>query len=213
MTARKRNAPLVTLHDAPWFNLRAIVDYSPTAVLAMPEERTALGSFLGSYGVELPPSRSRDEDADPLAKLQAFLARPAGVNPSRFSDGSFPIVYMGDSPETGLAEISYHLGRALGETRAAKVRTHYFLLARFLLTGESLDVRKGFPALHLPDDWGPAQSFGRQARSEDRCGIIFRAVHRKESGNLAVMRQTFAKSGNRIQVVGLRWDGFGVSRI
>ena len=213
MSPERRAAPLLQLNAAVWFNLRAIVDHSATAALAAPGERAALASFLAEHGAVLPPVQARDEAADPMVKLRGFLARPRGIGASRFSDGSFPIVYMGDDPETCLAEVAHHLGRALGETGAAKVKTHYFLLARFVVTGEALDVRKGFPALHRPGDWVPAQAFGRRAASEGRHGIAFRAVRRKGADNLGILRKDPVRSGIRVRVIGLRWDGSGVVQV
>jgi len=37
------------------------------------------------------------------------------------------------------------------------------MLAEFTLAGEAWEVRKGFPKLHLKDDWRPAQAFGAEA--------------------------------------------------
>ena len=161
----------------------------------------------------LPSARSRDEAADPVARLRAFLSRTRGAGTSRFSDGTFPAVNLGDAPETCLAEVSHALGRALAETAAAMVKTQYFMLARFVLGGEVLDVRRGFPALHRPDDWAPAQAFGRQAWAEGRQGILFRAVRRRGAENVAVLRKELVRSGVRLQVVGLRWDGFGIGKV
>jgi len=67
--AVRRSAPLLEYRAAFRFNLRALVD--------------------------LPPGRFRDEDADPVMKLRDYLARTDRTGPSRFSDGTFPIVYMG----------------------------------------------------------------------------------------------------------------------
>ena len=64
------------LHDmSVWFNLRAIHDYSPTALLADPaSERPGLGEFLRGFGVETAP----DAMADPLDRLRVHLARSGG---------------------------------------------------------------------------------------------------------------------------------------
>jgi hypothetical protein len=208
--AVRRSAPLQEYRAVFRFNLRALVDHSPTGALATREELGPLGSFLKDYGVDLPPGRYRDEDADPMIKLREYLARTDRTGPSRFSDGTFPIVYMGDAPETCLAEIIHHLGRALRETGAPKVRIHCFLLARFALAGEALDVRRGFPALHPREDWASAQSFGRRAASERRSGITYRSVRRKGAENLGVLRGGFVQAGSRIKVIAMRWDGAGV---
>lgn len=205
--AVRRSVPLLEYRGEYRFNLRALIDHSPTGVLAARDELGPLGAFLKSYGVDFPHGRFRDEDADPMVKLREYLARAGGTGPSRFSDGTFPIVYLGDTPETCLAEVAYHLGRALGETGAPKARIHCFLLARFALAGEALDVRRGFQALHLREDWAPAQSFGRRAASEGRSGITYRCVRRKGAENLGVLRGALVRAGSRIQVIAMRWDG------
>jgi hypothetical protein len=207
MMAARRSAPLLEYRSVFRFNLRALVDHSPTGALATREELGPLASFLKDYGVDLPPGRFRDEDADPMQKLRDDLARTGPTGPSRFSDGTFPIVYMGDAPETCLAEVTYHLGKALGETGAPKARIHCFLLTRFGLAGEGLDVRRGFPALHFREDWAPAQSFGRRAASEGRSGITCRSVRRKGAENLGVLRGRFVRTGSPVKLIALRWDG------
>jgi hypothetical protein len=93
--AVRRSAPLLEYRAAFRFNLRALVDHSPTGALATRAELGPLVAFLKDYGVDLPPGRFRDEDADPVMKLREYLARTDRTGPSRFSDGTFPIVYMG----------------------------------------------------------------------------------------------------------------------
>jgi RES domain-containing protein len=192
-----------------WFNLRAVPDYSPTAMLLGPETgKEALRDFLRGYGVDqgldLP---------DPLAQLRSHLARPAGHGPSRFSDGSFPVVYLADAEATTLAEVAFHLGRRMGDTDADKTRIHYFLLARFHLTGETLDVRKGFARLHLPEDWAPAQAFGGEAWAANAQGITYRSVRRRKASNTVVFRDDLVRSGVRVKIVGLRWEGTGLAQL
>lgn len=148
-----------------------------------------------------------DHQADPLVKLRAYLSRPADGVPSRFCDGSFRVVYFGDDPRTCLAEVAYHLARALAETDAGKTRTHYFILARFQLGGSTLDVRKGFPRLHLRDDWAPVQAFGSRAWAQGAQGILFKAVRRPRAANVAMFRGGLAKAGTPVHIVGLRWEG------
>jgi hypothetical protein len=198
-------------HDrTSWFNLRAIPDYSPTALLAdSPGTRAGLMEFLRGYGVE----PALDPLADPLVKSQAYLARPDCAVPSRFSDGSYPVVYLADTEQTNLAEVGHHLARRLADTDAESTRTHYFLLAKFRLSGATLDVRKGFPRLHRRDDWAPAQAFGARAWSQGASGITYRSVRRAGAMNTAVFRAGLVKAGIRVGIIGLRWDGQGLARI
>lgn len=209
----KQTLPTLEIPSSPWFNLRVLIDYSPTAALVPSAAKDGLGSFLGQYGIDLPPVRPRPVDEDPFLKLQVFLARANGVSASRFSDGSFPVIYMGDEPETGLAEVTFHLSKTLSETDADKSKTHYFQVAKFDLEGQILDVRKGFPALHDSGDYGPPQAFGAQARAENRQGITFKSVRRRNFTNVAVLRADLVKSGVRLEIVGLAWSGTGVVKV
>jgi len=195
------------------FNLREIIDHSPTADLAAFEEKNGLRAFLGEYDVELPPERTKDENGDPLIKLKSYLSRPNGNAPSRFSDGSFPVVYMGDEAETCLAEVKHHLEDRLKHSAAPKIKTHYFVLAQFALTGQTLDVRRGHPALHNKNNWGPGQAFGAKAKSMDENGVTFNAVRRAGSEGVAVFKAGLVQSGTRMKILGLRWDGSRVVRV
>jgi len=203
-------APAFKHNGTTWFNLRAVPDYSPTAMLAgSPSERAGLMAFLRGYGVAL----VLDPLADPLVKLRAFLARPGTGVASRFSDGSFRVVYMADTEQTTLAEVGHHLARHLADTDADKGKTHYFLLARFRLSGATLDVRRGFPSLHRRDEWTPAQAFGSRAWSQGAKGITFRSVRRARAHNVAVFKADLVKAGTRVKLVGLRWDGKGLAQL
>jgi hypothetical protein len=74
-------------------------------------------------------------------------------------------------------------------------------------------VRKGFPALHRAEDWLPAQAVGRRAASGAHAGITYRAVRRKGSENLGVLRSELVRAGTRMQVLGLLWDGAEVKGV
>jgi hypothetical protein len=109
--------------------------------------------------------------------------------------------------------MDYFLAARLAETDAEKVRTHYFLLARFTLDGSTLDVRRRLPNLHLPDDRGPSLAFGAQARASGAAGITCHSVRRARADNVAVFKAGLVRAGARIRVIGMRWNGSGMSAI
>jgi hypothetical protein len=186
-----------------WFNLRAIRDHSPTTLLAeTPADKAGVRAFLRGYGVEA----ALDHQIDPKVRLQAYLAQSAAGVPSRFSDGSFRVVYLGDDERTCLAEVSHHLAHTLAETEAEKARTHYFILARFQLQGVTLDVRRGFPGLHRRDDRATAQGFGGRAWAQGALGILYKSVRRARAASVAVFRPALVKAGTPMHLVALRWE-------
>jgi hypothetical protein len=70
-----------------------------------------------------------------------------------------------------------------------------------------LDVRKGYPRLHRPDDRGPAQTFGAPARADEAQGITCNSVRQAKATHVAVFRSDLVQAGNRLKLIGLRWDG------
>lgn len=207
MTAKK-TPPILDLPTSTWFNLRKIDSYSPTGRLVPTASRKPLGEFLKGYGLEQPASAADQ----PLPRLRSYLAKQEG-SVSRFSDGSFPIVYMGDEPETGLAEVVYHLTKTLAESACIKDASYRFQVAKFDMEGQTLDVRKGFPALHRPDDYSPSQAFGAKAKADKRQGISFKSVRRKKHTNVAVLRSDLVTAGANVDVILLTWDGSKLVRL
>jgi hypothetical protein len=187
------------------FNLMGLKEPSVVERQADPRERDGLRDFLAAYR---PPVV--DGLVDPLKKLKAFLGSPGPFPSSRFSDGTFPAIYMGDSEEACLAEVSFHLTERLRETSAPVTKRHTFQLSLYTLTGETVDVRRGFPRLHLKSDWAPAQAFGALRFSGHAKGITFKSVRRKGAVNTAVFKAPLVALGISIKAVVLQWDGRGL---
>lgn len=198
----KRTIPLQQNKGTRVFNLRALKEPSIVERHTALDEREGLTDFLAAYRGPV-----MEGLADPMKKLKAFLGSPGPFNPSRFSDGTFPAIYMGDSEETCLAEVSYHLTEKLRETSAAVTKHHAFQLSLFTLTGETVDVRRGFPRLHLKNDWTPAQAFGALRFAEQAKGITFNSVRRKTGVNTAVFKAPLVELGLKVRAVVLQWDG------
>jgi hypothetical protein len=213
MPGEAPDVPVTTFDRSLWHNLRKVVTLSPMKTLASPEEISGVSAFLAGFGVAVPPVGMLERTSDPLTLLRAHLGEKGPGSSSRFSDGSFRAVYMGDDAETCLAEVAFHLERSLRETGAGKGLVHTFQLSVFELSGPVLDVRKGHRDLHDPDAWGPAQSFGGKAHEEGASGIIFRSVRRAKGMNTVVFKADLAVSGRKQRLVGLGWTGAQVARV
>ena len=76
------------------------------------------------------------------------------LNPegSRFSNGSFGVIYVSASIQTAIRETVFHRERFLGRTKEpplqVQMRRYVTAVRRRLF-----DVRGGFPGLHDPDDY------------------------------------------------------------
>jgi hypothetical protein len=205
-----RAIPRITFRGVPFYNLRLLREPSLVDRQAAPEERDGVDAFMARFRLQA-PDRSPEATVEPLARLRAFLGAPGPAFVGRFSDGSYPVVYLAEAEQGALREVSFHLARTLAESDAAPGKSHYFMLAEFTLAGEAWDVRKGFPKLHLKDDWRPAQAFGAEAWAAGALGVASKAVRRTQGSHVAVFRAQLVKAARKLRVVGLRWDGAGLS--
>lgn len=213
MPGKARGIPSATFDRSLWHNLRKVITLSPVKTLASAEEISGVSAFLAGFGVSVPPMGMLEQAGDPLLLLRAHLGEKNPGSSSRFCDGSFRAVYMGDEAETCFKEVAFHLERTLGETGAAKGLVHYFQLSAFELSGTVLDVRKGHRDLHDPDSWDPAQSFGAKAHEDGASGIAYRSVRRAKAMNTVVFKPDLAVSGRKDMLVGLGWTGSHVVRV
>lgn len=213
MPGKAGTVPTAGFDRSLWHNLRKVITFSPMKGLASAAEISGVSAFLAGFGVAVPPLGMPGQADDPLTLLRAHLGEKAPGSPSRFCDGSFRAVYMGDTAETCLAEVAFHLQRTLRETAAEKGLVHTFQLSAFALSGTVLDVRKGHRELHDPDAWGPAQAFGGRAHTEGASGITYRSVRRAKAVNTVVFKPDLAVSGRKHLLVGLGWTGSQVVKI
>jgi hypothetical protein len=189
----------------PWHQLK-FLSVSPRAQLVPPADGAGLAGLLARAGV----FRSWPAGAgnpDRLPQLRAYLRMPGRGPRSRFCDGSFRSVYAGKTLATCKAEVAFHHGQALrdsGEPPGA-ARIFEALMAR--VGGRFVDVRGGHGDLHRPEDYGPAQAFGRAAKAAGEPGIVFRSLRRKAGECLAILDGEKVRSCALVELLALRWDG------
>ncbi len=108
---------------------------------------------------------------------------------SRFTVGSYGVYYAARELETAIRETAYHFGRfllATHEPRGTEMEMRVLVSSR--LDEKFHDVRRGHPELHLPDDYAPAQAFGKALRDAGSSGIVYGSVRGKGKPCLAVFR-------------------------
>ena len=188
-----------------WHQLR-FLPISPLAQLVAAGEAPVLDGILARAGVyrERTPAL---QDMDRLPQLRAYLALPGRGPVSRFCDGSFRAVYAGEGLPTCVAEMIHHHGRALAETREPAGAIRVFEGLALQVAGPFRDIRKGHADLHRPEDYAPAQAFGRALKAKGGAGAVYRAVRRKGGECLALLLAAPVKACTLKQVVALRWDG------
>ncbi len=111
--------------------------------------------------------------------LMAPFTHVSRDRPSRFSDGSYGVLYCGERFDVALLETAYHHGRFMARTHEAAGWTSQFREIVLDVTGRLHDLRNGDPAhadLLDPDDYGAAQVFGARLRTSGGDGIVYPSV-------------------------------------
>ena len=105
------------------------------------------------------------------------------VNPagSRFSDGSFGVLYLGSTLDTALAEVRHHQDRYWsGVPQLGYERFVFRGLTCTFNEADMLDaaVLPLSHEVHAPDDYSQARALGQSARAAARPGLRYRSVRR-----------------------------------
>lgn len=130
-------------------------------------------------------------------------------NPTRFSTGTYGVLYAASSIEAAIAETKFHRTRFLQATGTSSIE---ITMREYVGTPEKplADIRgAAFGHLHDPDPdkYAHSQAYGA-ARRDDGCwGLLFRSVRHQSSECLAAFKP--AAVGLPVQARHYRylWDG------
>ena len=189
----------------PWHQLK-FLSVSPLAQLVPPGEGYDLAELLARVGV-FRPWGPGPRNPDRLPQLRTYLRMPGRGPASRFSGGAFRVVYAGRAAETCLAEVAWHHGRALRDSREPPGAARIFEALALKVSGSFVDVRKGHPELHHPEAYGPSQAFGADRKADREPGLVYRSVRHRGGECLALFEGQAAASCSLLEVLALRWDG------
>lgn len=114
------------------------------------------------------------------------------VNPagSRFSDGSFGVLYLADSMETAVAEVRHHQDRYWAQVQGLNYERFVFRgLACVFSDAQMLDAL-ALPItdpVHAPDDYSHSKLLGKAIRDTGCPGLRYRSVRHEGHGCWALM--------------------------
>lgn len=126
--------------------------------------------------------------------LMAPFTHISPDRPSRFSDGRFGVLYVGDRFEVALLETVHHHGRFMAATGEPAGWTSQFREIVLAVAGRLHDLRDDDPAsgnaaaeraaILDPADYGASQALGAALRAAGSDGIVYPSV-RHEGGECA----------------------------
>jgi len=136
------------------------------------------------------------------------------VNPdgSRFSDGSFGILYLADTPETAIAETRYHQNNVLRNVEGLHYDTIDMRCLKVKFSAEPLDAT-GVNNLYDPDDYTVSRIFGNKIKKSGADGIQYLSVRNLGAICWGLMSPRFVESVIQTQHFQFVFDGERISAI
>ncbi len=189
-----------------------IADPADWPLLIAAEQKTnpRLMTSIGTLDL-VPPDR---RVAGPGASyLMAPFTHISTDRPSRFSDGRYGVLYIGDSFETALFETVHHHARFMAATAEPPGWTSQFREIVLDVSAPLHDLRgRNDPALS-PDDYSPGQALGARLRAAGSEGIVYPSV-RRAGGTCAGLfypdRASLPRQGRHLDY---HWDGTRIDMV
>ncbi|WP_298636769.1 RES family NAD+ phosphorylase [uncultured Umboniibacter sp.] len=94
---------------------------------------------------------------------------------SRFSDGSFGVLYMAETVNAGISETRYHTENYFRNVQDLKYDTIDMRCLKVTFSAELIDG-KSESAIHDPNDYSYSRGFGKKAYKDKRAGIEYNSV-------------------------------------
>ena len=188
---------------------------APFVRLAYPLRSTAVESLVDNAGAlnALTALIARARATAPDESVKGYIARPFEVpNPSRFSDGSYGMLYAANSLTTAVRETAHHLARMFADGNAPKQDTRKKKLA-IDLAGNVHDIRVAIDTnvpngIYDPNDYRVSRTFGREQREKKIAALHFDSVRNKHGGHcVGAFNPDIVKHATIAGDVALVWDG------
>ena len=179
----------------------------PLIISAEQKTNPRLMETIGNLDL-VPPGRRA---AGPGASyLMAPFTHISADRPSRFSDGSFGVLYAGNSFAVALFETIFHHGRFMARTNEPAGWTSQFREIALSIDARLHDLRGGDPAFLPaldPDNYAQSQALGARLRALGSDGVAYPSL-RYPGGECVGL---FYPDGARNPLPGRRldyhWDG------
>jgi len=146
------------------------------------------------------------------ADADAYVRRPFECpTVSRFSDGSYGVLYAANSLITAVRESAHHLARFFADGNAPETqtrRTRLEMHVRSRVTDIRRSVRPRLnAAIYDPDDYGASQAYGRKVRTRAHA-LHYDSVRNRHGGHCVGAFVPDVVIGAAIAgEVGLVWNG------
>lgn len=143
-----------------------------------------------------------------------LMAAFTHVNPegSRFSDGSFGVLYLAHEFDTAVEETVFHREQFLAATREPPITVTMRCYVSAVY-GSVHDIRGGWPAEHDPDNYAASRKLGMRLRKDGSNGIAYDSVRRAGGECAALFHPDLARPCVQGKHLMYRWDGNRITQV
>lgn len=133
----------------------------------------------------------------------------------RFTDGSYGVLYAGNTLETAIAETRYHRAAFMEATDEPAQELDMRVYAVDLAAGlhDIRAMRESHAAYYYPDRYAVSQELARELRESGSDGIIYQSVRHDGGECAAVFRPRLLSNCRQERHLCYVWDGRAITTI
>lgn len=185
----------------------------PLLISAEMKTNPRLTESIGNLDLVPPERRVSGPGA---SYLMAPFTHVSTDRPSRFSDGTYGVLYAAKEFETAVFETIHHHGRFMAATNEAPGWTSQFREIVLEIDATLHDVRGGDPAFALlcdPDDYAAPKALGRALSAQGSDGIAYPSVRHPSGECAGLFWPDVAANPRQGRHLDYHWDGSRVDHV
>jgi hypothetical protein len=179
----------------------------PLIISAEQKTNPRLMETIGNLGLVPEARRVAGSGA---SYLMAPFTHVSTDRPSRFSTGTFGVLYAGNSFEIALFETIHHHGRFMASTNEPSGWTSQFREITLDVNARLHDLRGGDPAYSAvldPNDYSASQPLGAQLRAAGSDGVVYPCVRYQGGECVGLLYPDCAANPLQGRHLDYHWDG------
>lgn len=136
------------------------------------------------------------------------------INPdgSRFSDGSFGMLYLADLVETAIAETRYHQEKCFRAIEGLHYDTVDMRCLKVTFSAELINA-VSVNEIHAINDYTASRVFGAELKEAKEAGLQYRSVRNEGSICWGLMSPAYVESAIQIKHFEFVFDGYCISKV
>lgn len=191
-----------------------IADPADWPLLIAAEQKTnpRLSVSIGNLDLVPPERRVSGPGA---SYLMAPFVHASTDRPTRFSDGTYGLLYAGDRFEVALMETIYHHERAMAASGEEPGWTSQFREITLKVQAAAYDLRGDdrWAACLDPDSYAASQALGRRIRAEQGEAIVYPSQRYIGGDAIALFYPDLARRPTQGRHLDYYWDGARVAYV